>query len=136
MACTSMGVSLVLRLRLPLEAPELLPHLTFHAGHPHPWQLLPQLCIFLKIFLSFFQCEDGLSCDSSIRACDAKMSWLSTSQTKVSLTTLFSFFIANGHIRGIRIWLAGLVRRLQRVQGVPSRWFRSYWVVASCRERS
>ena len=90
---------------------------------------------FLKIFLSFFQCEDGSSCDSSVRACDAEMSWLSTSQTKVSLTTSFSFFITNGHIRRIRIWLAGLVRRSQRVWGVPSRWFRSYWVVAGCRER-
>src|ERR1700731_3059343 len=85
---------------------------------------------FLKIFLSFFQCEDGSSCDSSIGACDAKMSWLSTSQTKVSLMTSFSFFIANGHIRRIQIWLAGLVRRSRRVRGVPSRWFRSYWVVS------
>ena len=41
-AHASMGVSSVSWLRLPLEAPESLPHLTLCVGHPHPQQLLPQ----------------------------------------------------------------------------------------------
>ena len=42
--CASMGVVSLLRLRVLPEVPESLLHLTLHVGHPHPLQLLPQLC--------------------------------------------------------------------------------------------